>query len=357
MNILVVKPSSFGDIIHTFPAVDLLRREYPDATITWLVNDSFSGLIDLLPGIDDVIPFPRRRFGKLRHCPEILPFARDLRQRGFDVVIDFQGLFRSGLLTWLTGAPTRIGFRSAREGARMFYTEKVMVPANLTHAVDKNVFLVRSALRLTGEVRQPPLRQHHDFVKLARQLLHQHRLDQGQGLLAVAPGTRWESKRWPAAFFGKVLDQLAQERPGTAMWLLGSRDEQSVAEEVRTACRVASPVNLAGQTNLGALCELLRASDALLAHDTGPMHLGAALGVPTVALFGSTSPDLTGPYGPGHQVFVGQCPIGPCFRQVCPREEQECVESVQTKRVVDALVGMMSREANPVPAAGKETAP
>jgi lipopolysaccharide heptosyltransferase I len=341
VNILVVKPSSLGDIIHAFPAVDLIRREFPDATITWLVNDSFAGLIDLLPGVDDVVLFRRRRLGKMRHWHEVLSFVRDLRQRHFDVAIDFQGLFRSGFLTWASGAPSRIGFRSAREGASLFYTEKVMVPANLTHAVDKNVFLVQSALKVAGEVRIPPLRRHHDFSKLARQLLQQHGLDEGESLLAVAPGARWESKRWPTVFFARVLDMVAQERPDARIWLLGSEDEKTVAEDVIGNCRKAEPENLAGQTNLGALCEMLRESDALLTNDSGPMHLAAALGVPTVALFGPTSPALTGPYGPDHRVFVGECDIGPCFRRVCPRAEQECIESVQVKKVAEAVLGVL----------------
>jgi lipopolysaccharide heptosyltransferase II len=258
-------------------------------------------------------------------------------------------------LTWLSGAPTRIGFHAAREGARMFYTEKVMVPANLTHAVEKNVFLVRSTLDLAGEMRTPPLRQHHDFAKLARQLLQQHRLDAGDSLLAVAPGARWNSKRWPEVFFARVLDQVVQEQPNTAIWLLGSDDEREAAEEVRASCRKASPVNLAGQTNLGALCELLRASDALLTNDSGPMHLAAALSVPTVALFGPTSPDLTGPYGAEHRVFVGNCADGPCFRRNCPRGERECVESIPTKKVAEALLERLNPEAA-VPASAKEKA-
>ncbi|MDX9979610.1 MAG: lipopolysaccharide heptosyltransferase II [Lentisphaeria bacterium] len=356
MNILVVKPSSLGDILHTFPAVDLLRREYPDAGITWLVNDNFAGLIDLLPGVDEVILFRRQRWGRMRHWHECIPFVRDLRQRGFDLAIDFQGLLRSALLAWLSGAPARIGFHSARECGRMFYTEKVMVPANLNHAVDRNVFLVQSGLRLEGEMRVPPLRQHHDFVKFARQLIQENRLDAGQGVLAVAPGARWASKRWPAESFAKVIDGVAQERPETAVWLLGSEDERGLAEEVRAACRVAAPANLAGKTNLGTLCEMLRASDALLTNDSGPMHLAAALGVPTVAIFGPTSAALTGPYGPGHRVFSAPCAVGPCFRRTCPQGERACLESISSKKVTEALLDVLSGETKPS-LSGKEMVP
>jgi len=355
VNILVVKPSSLGDILHTFPAVDLLRREFPDAGITWLVNDNFAGLIDLLPGVDEVVLFRRRRWARVRHWHECLPFLRDLRQRRFDLAIDFQGLLRSALLGWLSGAPARIGFHSARECGRMFYTEKVMVPANLTHAVDRNVFLVRSGLRLEGEMRLPPLRQHHDFAKSARQLIQTHRLDEGQGLLAVAPGARWESKRWPGESFAKVLDMVAQERPETAIWLLGSEDERALAEEVRLACRTAVPVNLAGTTNLGTLCEMIRASDALLTNDSGPMHLAAALAVPTVAIFGPTSAALTGPYGSGHRVFTGACDVGPCHRRHCPQGLRECLESISCKKVAEALLNALSGEVKPS-FSGKEMA-
>jgi lipopolysaccharide heptosyltransferase I len=356
VNILVVKPSSLGDILHTFPAVDLLRREFPDAGITWLVNDNLSGLIDLLPGVDEVILFRRQRWGHIRHWHECVPFVRDLRQRGFDLAIDFQGLLRSALLAWLSGAPTRIGFHSARECGRMFYTEKVMVPANLNHAVDRNVFLVQSGLRLEGEMRMPPLRQHHDFVKFARQLMQEHRLEEGRGVLAVAPGTRWESKRWPEDSFARVLDAIAQERPQTAIWLLGSEDEKALAEEVRTACRVATPANLAGKTNLGALCEMLRASDALLTNDSGPMHLAAALGVPTIAIFGPTSAALTGPYGQEHRVFTASCSSGPCFRRRCPLGERECLESISPRKVAEAILEVLPGDSRPG-LSGKEMSP
>ena len=356
MNILVVKPSSLGDIVHAFPAVDLLRREFPDAAITWLVNDGFTGLIDLLPGVDDVVSFRRARWGRLRHWGELVPFVRDLRQREFDVAIDFQGLLRSGLLTWLSGAPVRIGFRTAREGARFFYNEKAMVPANLIHAVEKNVFLVRSSLKLGGEAHIPNLRQHHDFAKFAKKLLQRHQLDEGDGLLAVAVGARWQSKRWPPAFFARVLDHVVQERPGVAIWLLGSADEREMSDSVSASCRAAEPVNLAGQTNLGALCEMLRESGALLANDSGPMHLAAALSTPVAALFSSTSPELTGPYGAGHHVFVGNCEVGPCFRRTCPLGDPECLESLQPKKVAEALLGMLSRETT-ASELGKETVP
>lgn len=342
MNILVVKPSSLGDVLHAFPAVDLLRREYPEAGISWLVNEEYAGLIDLLPSVDEAILFPRHRLARARHWHECLPLVRDLRQRNFDLAIDFQGLLRSALLAWLSGAPARIGFHSARECGRMFYTEKVMVPANLRHAVERNVFLVRSALGLEGEMRLPPLRQHHDFAKFARQLLAQHRLDADGELLAVAPGARWASKRWSEGQFARTLDLVVRERPDTAVWLLGSEDERALAEEVRSACRVAKPANLAGETNLGALCELLRVSSALLTNDSGPMHLAAALGTPTVAIFGPTSAALTGPYGSGHRVFEAPCAAGPCHRRTCPQGERECLESIPCKKVAEALLASLS---------------
>ena len=338
VNILVVKPSSLGDVIHTFPAVDLIRRCYPDAFISWVVNDSLVGVVELLPSVDEVIVFNRKRLGRLGHCHEFLFFLRELRQHKYDLALDFQGLFRSGLISFASGAPRRIGFRCAREQAGLFYTEKVFLPANLKHAVDKNVFLVRSALEIAEPMQLPTLEANRDFVKGAQRLFSQHGLSEGGPLLAVAPASRWLSKTWPADFFAGVLDRVSSAVPSLRCWVLGTQEEQGVVESVIASCTNCRPCNLAGTTNIGTLTEMLRCSDVLLTNDSGPMHLAAALKVPTVAMFGPTDPELTGPYGDNHHVFIGNCRQGPCFSRNCPFEKRTCVENVSVESVAAAVI-------------------
>ena len=336
MNVLVVKPSSLGDIIHTFPAVDLLKKHCPDAFIAWVVNDVLAEIVELLPAVDEIIPFERQRFGRLRHCHEILPFFSGLRQRQYDIALDFQGLLRSGLIAFMSRAPRRVGFTHAREGARVFYTERVPLPANLRHAVDKNLFLVRAVFDIEEPWSFPELKPQHDFATRAERLIRQHELVSGP-VLAVAPAARWRSKMWPPAFFAAVIDKIAKRLPELRCWLLGTHDEQAAARAVVAACEHSQPRDLTGETSLGVLVEMLRRTDVLLTNDSGPMHLAAALEVPTVALFGATDPSLTGPYGEEHVVLTGQCELAPCLAKQCPLDNRRCVEGVSADDAAELI--------------------
>ena len=341
MNILIVKPSSLGDIVHALPAVDMVRRHYPEAIIAWVVNDAFASFLALYPGVDEVIPFRRHRWAKVFHWHELLGFFAELRQHHFDLVLDFQGLFRSGFIALASGAPRRIGFQQAREGASLFYTERILVPANLRHAVDRNVFLVQAALGITSESTMPDLVRPHDSAREAKRLFRQHHLESDDPVLAVAPGARWQSKRWPPRFLAAVLDQAQRSLPTLRCWLLGTATEAAAAEAVVQACSVCHPANLAGQTDLATLAELLRRSDSLLTNDSGPMHLAAAMSVPTVALFGATEPELTGPYGALHTVIRSTCKRSPCFLRECPADGRQCSDGVSSAQVAAALVSKL----------------
>lgn len=338
MKILIVKPSSLGDILHAFPAVARLRQEFPDATIAWVAAAGFAGILDAFPAVDDVIVFRRRRWARPRYWLELIAFVRDLRRRRFDLALDFQGLLRSGLITRLSGARRRIGFRHAREGAALFYTERVRVPADRMHAVDKNLCLVRQALGTARPPPDPELVATADAAAGARRLFRDHDLSGPGPLLAVAPGARWASKAWPASFFATVVDRVAASVPGLRCWVLGSEDERAVAGELIRSCARIRPADLTGATNLGTLVELLRQSSVLLTNDSGPMHVAAALHVPTVALFGPTDPARTGPHGSNHAVVIGKCALQPCFKRTCPLSERVCVAGVSAAAVADRVL-------------------
>ena len=345
-NILVVKPSSLGDVVHALPAVAWLRGRFPAARVGWLVNTEFAPLVALSPLVDEIHPFDRRRFGKLRHWGELWTFQNALRARHYDCAVDFQGLLRSGFLTWRSGAARRIGFAAAREGAAWFYTERVRMPAGVLHAVDKNLALVRLAfgepageLVLPSEL--PLLAPRPEHVAAAARLWNEAGWPAAAGpgpVLAVAPGARWPAKCWPPDFFAAVLDAVATARPDVRVWLLGTRDEQAAAAAVAAACRLARPLDWAGRTGLGDLLALLQRSGVLLTNDSGPMHLAAAVNVPTVALFGPTDPALTGPYGPCHAVFRGACPHAPCFRMRCHLGTAACQRTLDPAAVAAAVV-------------------
>lgn len=342
MNVLIVKPSSLGDVIHALPAVALLYRAVPGVHLSWLVNEEYASLVQRVPVIDDAIPFRRQRWGSLRHLGELVEHIRELRSRRFNLAVDLQGLLRSGFISLLSGAPCRIGFAGAREGAILFYTKRIRVPAQHRHAVDRNIALVRSAFDTDLPAAFPSLRQKPEDSIQADRLLASPGLAGAAPLIAVAPAARWPSKIWPAASFAETIDRLCTRFPHAGVWLMGTEAERPITEAVASACIVKPPVDLAGRTDLGVLIEMLRASRVLLSNDSGPMHLAAALGTPVVAMFGPTDPTLTGPYGPGHVVFQAKCPRGPCFRVKCPRAGV-CMESVAAEAVAAAAAELLER--------------
>ena len=349
VKILIVKPSSLGDVLHALPAMSLLRRHFPDASISWLVNDTFAGIVELFPGVDEIIVFRRQRWGQLRHGFELAKFLLELRRRRFDLVIDFQGLFRSGFFTWVTGASRRIGFKAAREGARRFYNDPVLLPANLKHAVDKNLFLVRSALEIPESADFPELRIRPEFARKAMENLEEMGAS-GHPVLAVAPAARWESKTWPPEFFAATISEVLRQRPDTVVWLLGTLSERQIGDQIQRLCPTLTLHNQMGATDLGTLVELLRRSHVMLTNDSGPMHIGAALKTPTVALFGPTSSELTGPYGEGHLVFAGQCEYRPCLQRACPLKIQTC-QQIEPSAVASAILSVIARK---YPAKGEQ---
>lgn len=340
-HILVIKPSSLGDIVHTLPAVELVRHAWPDAHITWVVNEELAGLVRLYPGVTEVWPFRRRRWARPWHWAELAAFLRRLRAARFDVAIDFQGLLRSGVMARCSAAPRRIGFANAREGAGLGYTERIRVPADVRHAVDRNLELVRRALHVTGPACFPELRTDPVAAGRWQERLRAAGVPATPPLVAVAPVARWPSKTWPPEFFAESLDHLADRCPQARFWLLGTQAERAAGEGVRAACRTARPANLMGLTSLAELLEGLRQSAVLITNDSGPMHLAAAVGRPVVALFGPTDPARTGPYGAQHTVLRGQCPRAPCFRRVCRDPAGRCRDSFSPATVAAAAAGRL----------------
>ena len=304
MRILIVKPSSLGDVVHALPTVNLIRKRFPDAHLAWLINNELASLLKKCPLINERIEFYRRDYAKLGAL-----LAR-LHRKNFDVAIDLQGLFRRGVMTWATRAPRRIGLSDAREGARLFYTEIANVPR--AHAVDRYLF----AARHLGCADVP--------VEFPLGVDERTR----EGLIAVNPSARWKTKLWGADKFAELIRRLPRDR----VVLTGSAAEREQLETIAQGCR-----NLAGQTDLFELAELYRRCAVVITNDSGPMHVAAAVGTPVVAIFGPTDPALTGPYGKKHAVLRAGIPCSPCFKDYCANPiHMECMKLVTVDQVLTA---------------------
>ena len=341
MRILIVKPSSLGDIVHTFPAVGLLARAMPGTHVGWVVNSDLAPLVRLYPSVDEVIEFPRREWRRLGAGGGLAPFLKKLRTFRADIAVDFQGLLRSGLICRFSGARWRVGFQNAREGAGLFYSERVRVPANIAHAVERNLALVRIAFGVYDSLPPVPALPVPEAVQGRVDGLLAESGDSDAPLLAVVPGARWQTKQWPAAEFAAAVDCAVREIPELRVCLIGGPADRRTAEEIVRKCKVARPLDLCGCTDLVQMVAMLQQTDVVLTNDTGPMHVAAYLEKPVVAVFGPTDPDRTGPYGENHTVFRGACTDAPCFRKECSRTTEDCWQGVSAAAVGAAVAGRL----------------
>lgn len=343
-RILIIKPSSLGDIVHALPVLAAARRTHPSSHIAWLAGESFAPLLQGHPLLDEVIVFERRRYGRILRQPALMTdfwrFTRALRQQHFDLVLDLQGLFRSGYLCWATGARRRVGFAAARELSWVFYSQRVATPAQALHAVDKNLALARAAGLIVEPV-EFPLALTVAELDAARAAVG-GAVPRANPFVAVVLGARWESKRWPDAKFAELINTLHAH--GTPCVLLGGPDERAHADGIVRQSHVA-PRNLVGQTSLRALVATLSLAGLVVALDSGPLHVGAALGRPTLGLFGPTDPRRTGPYGFTSRVVTHPVPCAPCLRRVCPLGHNDCLHKLASSEVVEMVQRMLAEPA------------
>ncbi|MFL5240518.1 MAG: glycosyltransferase family 9 protein [Gemmataceae bacterium] len=292
-RIALIKPSALGDILHSLPVLTALRRRYPQAQITWIINRAYQPLLDGHPHLDASLAFDRGalRHGWWRGMKTYASFVQQLRRRQFDLVVDLQGLMRTGLMSVATGARRRVGLSSAREGARWTYSDVLAVDDfHAMHAVDR-YWLVANALGVGGDPKEFQLAINPGMVSWAEREL------QGcpRPWIMLAVGSRWVTKRWLPQHFGLLVRQAQEEYGGTAVFV-GTDDEAHLARE--TAGFLAGPFrDLSGATSLPQLAAILSLADVMVANDTGPLHLAAALGRPVVAPYTCTKVRLNGPYG------------------------------------------------------------
>ena len=339
---LIIKPSSLGDIVQALPVLTALKEAHPEARVAWLVATPFVDLLEGHPRLDEVIPFDRKRFGRVASSAgvarDFVRFLRALRRRRFTAVLDLQGLFRSGLFAFATGAPDRVGFAAARELAPLFYTVRVAVPERDTHAVDRYLLAARAA-GLEAPKATDHLPVAPDQRRRARSLLAEAGLGPGEPYLVVGADARWTTKQWPPDRYARVIDRVRADLRARAV-LIGGPGAKAAARQIGEAS-AHPPIDLTERTTLKELVGVMAEARAAVTNDSGPMHVAAAVGTPVVAIFGPTQPRRTGPYGPGHRVLAGRAPCSPCFRRQClygGGDALACMTAVTADEVADLVL-------------------
>lgn len=336
-RVLLVKPSSLGDVVTAMPVLRALRRTHPDAHLAWLLSTACGDLLDDEPDLDDIVPFDRKRLGKagwyLPATAELLRFRRRLRRGSYDWTLDLQGLFRSGVFTAWTHANVRAGFADAREGATRFYNRRLAPLAE--HTVDRNLELARS-LGLDARPEDMTLHVGDDPRAAVERLLGGRGLA-GGGFLLAAPPTRWETKRYPVRHWRRLVADLAADLP---VVLAGSPSggERALCAAVAENQPVGV-VDLAGQTSIAEFVALVAASAGVVCSDSAAKFIAPAVGTDCVVLLGPTRPERTGPYLRG-RALLADVPCGGCLKKRCPHVT--CMQSIAPADVAQAARNMLS---------------
>lgn len=329
MKVLILKPSSLGDVVHALPVARALRRHRPDTRIHWFLNRELAPLLEGDPDIERLIPFDRRGWSRPLGWPDAWSTLRRIRQARYDVILDLQSLARTALIGWIARGGLVIGLDDPREGAPAWHDISIPRPSWDTHAVDWYL----AALKPLGIPAGPivdwlPTRQSVAAPLRARWS------SRGEIWVSLQPGARWMTKRWPVERFAAVARGLTALDERLHVAVLGGRDDAALGAAIagQAGPRVQ---DFTGRLTLPELIEWLRLTACLVTNDTGPMHLAVAVGTPVVALFGPTAPERTGPYGRLSDVLRGTAPCAPCLKDSCRHVEPlACLNSLTPGRVL-----------------------
>ena len=328
---LLIKPSSFGDVVHAFPVVSALKRSVPDIEIDWVVADQYVDLVRMSPNVRKIFPFQRKQWAKWWQPKTISSISRcvkKIREQRYGVVLDLQGLFRSGVITFLSRSKTKVGFKSAREGAPIIYNIKVPVADKDSHAIKKNMSVLNGIGLNTGS------KIEFDLVIPKPETIWAETVIPKSPFVVINPNTRWESKKWPLKKFGLLSRRLYDER-GLLTVTIGGHEDREMGSQIN-AIAGNCVTDLTGRGGIVHLAAILKKSVGLVTSDSGPLHLAVALGVPTVSIFGPTNPLNTGPYGNGHKVIRNNIICSPCYSRECHVENHVCMETVSIDSVIKA---------------------
>ncbi len=337
-RVLVVRLSAVGDCVHALPAVRALRAALPAAHVAWAVDDRAAPLLEGLDEVNEFLVMPRRSLrGKSRWARwrALAAYRRRLRSGAFDAAVDFQGLAKSALVGYFSGAPRRIGpprGDGARELSWLFYNCTPEIPPEARHVAEKSrALLAPLGVDLSAPLPQPELPAHPGAAARVESALDGMNLAAGE-YAVLNPGAGWPTKLWPLEHFSALAALVRAELGLEVLVTWFGPEEKRMAEEV-SADGAARP---APRTDLCELAELLRRAALFAGSDTGPTHIAAAAGTPTVALFGPADAERNHPLGGRVETLTAGLDCSPCWRRSgCPRN-LACMRSLTPQAVLDA---------------------
>ncbi|SCM83610.1 Lipopolysaccharide heptosyltransferase II [uncultured Sporomusa sp.] len=331
-NILIVKLSAIGDCIHALPVASALKACYPQARITWVVEKPAYDLLTNNPNIDEIIIFDKAQCKTLGGFFSYVPgFVNILRKHRFDLALDLQGLFKSAAITYLSGASQRLVYCNAREFSDKI-SKKICGPNSNGHVIDRYLDVVRA---IGCHITEPEFTINitEKEVTLVQAIAKQAGLDIAHPYVVLIPGTNWPNKCWPPGHFAQLAEKLFEQH--IVPVFVGTNADKTAMDEI-IANMTIPPVDLTGKTTLKQLAYIFKNAKTVVAGDTGPMHLAAAVNTPVIALFGPTDPQRNGPYGKGHITLMTDHTCQGCWQRKCP-EGKACLDRISANKVFEMI--------------------
>ncbi|MGH7865554.1 MAG: lipopolysaccharide heptosyltransferase II [Candidatus Binataceae bacterium] len=332
-RILVKELNWLGDLVLSLPTVRAIRRTWPSAQLAVLVKQELAGFFDGEDSVDEVIPYAiARGFRGIRDRARIVA---QIRVRRFDLAVMFPKSFGSALLPALARVPRRAGYSA--DARSMLLTLKAPPPhdARSGHQANYWLAMVRETLGIEGATDDTAIAPHQGHRSKMQEWLAAVRMRPQARLVALAPFAAYgPAKEWPAPKWARLIDLLAN-RDGTECMLVGTASERERCAEVVAATRTGAII-AAGETGVGQLIALLSLADVVIGNDSGATHLGGALGIPTVGIFGSTDPAWSAPLGPRTAVVYRKVECSPCYAPTCRFGHHRCLEELEVEAVARA---------------------
>lgn len=338
-RVLIIKPSSLGDVITALPILRALKRKFPRAHISWMLSTACADLLKDDRDLDEIILFNRKKLGRCWYDPAaaraLIEFRNQLRAGRFDWAIDLQGLLRSAIFTNWTKAKLRVGFAHAREGASLLYNCKVATAQ--THTIEQNIDLGRQ-VGLDPNTSDMTLTVSQTGQAYADDFCGKHNFARGEFLVCVAP-TRWETKKYPVRHWQRVVAAVCEQVP---VVLLGSpaESERRMCAEIARGKNPEKVIDLAWQTTIPQMAAMIAASRGVVCSDSAAKFIAPAVGVNCVTLLGPTRMELTGPYPAGRGI-VADVPCQGCLKKRCGHIT--CMQSIKPDTVIAAIMEMIDK--------------
>jgi len=330
-KILIVRLSAIGDVVHSLPVLHSLRGKFPDSHIAWAVEERCSDLLVNNPLVDKVYLFPRKKWNR-----KTWQLIQEIRKEKYDIAIDLQELFKSGIITFFSGAKTRIAHAGTREFAEFFVNKKL--PSHDTFDPEK--LIIERYLEAAACLGAPV-----DEIKFTLPPVSEEVKNKVDMLLAgidkeiivFSPATIWPTKHWPEKYWAQLLEKLSESHK---VVFIGANSDKELINRMISHAGTRDWLNLAGKTTLLELVEIFNRAKYVIAPDTGPAHIANATQIPSVIMiFGPTGVRRTPPVGEKHFAISTNLPCQPCFKRKCPRKDfpNECMEKITPEVIIDKI--------------------